>query len=650
MNWLVEAGIVLIAIGVLAIPGGFIAWILGVRGFTLLAAAAPFSMVVIAVAAMANVIFPFTWGIFSFVVVTLILSALAWAFRVIVGRLSGRPSNVLDSVPDRGSPLWPLIAVGIAVVCTVPRLVWVLHDPGTISQTFDNIYHLNAVEYVLQHGQIAPTRQLIPGFYPSAWHALTALVAGISTAPVPEAVNAVSIALGAFVWPVGIVFFTRQIVGDNRVVLLASGVLAAATPAFPLLMLDFGVLYPNVLSLVLLPSVLGILLAVAGLARIGIAKPIAWLMLLSWLAAMSLAHPSTLMAFFGLGFWPAAWGAHKYFRHRGWSNGTRHRVVISALLWLVGLAAAIIAFVRLRPTWDQAFWPPSRTFPEAIFEIFTNSAATGIPVIVVSAAMIAGIVFLVGWRRRDLWLLLSFATLSLVYIVGVAYPVGRLRYLLTGTWYSDMVRVAAILPVVAIPIAAIGAGALISVLYMRYRSGSDRAPDSAPVWLHVGVFVILAGAVSVTQFGPAMNAATASARHSYALDSSAALLSSDEAALLDRLDDEIPEDSVVVGSPWTGTSLSYALAERWALIPHIYQETTEDMAEILLGLNQANSDPAVCDAIRRTGATHVLDFGEVEVHGAEHIYDGLTDLESSDAVRLIDEQGEARLYEIIACR
>ncbi len=87
------------------------------------------------------------------------------------------------------------------------------------------------------------------------------------------------------------------------------------------------------------------------------------------------------------------------------------------------------------------------------------------------------------------------------------------------------------------------------------------------------------------------------------------------------------------------------------MIPHIYQITTEDMTTILLALNQASQDPEVCDAVRRTGASHVLDFGPIEVHGAVHEYAGLQDLVDSGVVKLIDSEGDsARLYEITTCR
>jgi hypothetical protein len=46
---------------------------------------------------------------------------------------------------------------------------------------------------------------------------------------------------------------------------------------------------------------------------------------------------------------------------------------------------------------------------------------------------------------------------------------------------------------------------------------------------------------------------------------------------------------------------------------------------------------------------YVLDFGTWEVHPGVHEFPGLSDLAGSDAVRLVDQEGDARLYEIVGC-
>jgi hypothetical protein len=105
----------------------------------------------------------------------------------------------------------------------------------------------------------------------------------------------------------------------------------------------------------------------------------------------------------------------------------------------------------------------------------------------------------------------------------------------------------------------------------------------------------------------------------------------------------------VAGSPWTGTSLVYALADRPALLPHVGGFDTAQTEVITEHLADASSDPAVCSAVRALKVGFVLDFGRHEVHHDRHVLPGLENLGSSEAVQLVDEQGPAKLYKITAC-
>lgn len=57
----------------------------------------------------------------------------------------------------------------------------------------------------------------------------------------------------------------------------------------------------------------------------------------------------------------------------------------------------------------------------------------------------------------------------------------------------------------------------------------------------------------------------------------------------------------------------------------------------------------MCPALEEEQVKYVLDFGDQEVHGRDHPYPGLKDLEPSGVVELVDAEGEAKLYRITAC-
>lgn len=636
MNWLTDWGAFAGTALVIFVPGALAALVLGMRGFGALAAAAPLSLAVIGTASLVDAVVPFRWGALAWALSAALFIALAAVVRLLQRRWNG-PWR--EQAPSRSWQTWlPFVAVAVAVAVAVPRILYVLGDPQNISQTFDNVYHINAVRYILDNGHISPTRQLLPGFYPALWHATTATVVQVSGAAIPGAINAVSVVLAAVVWPIACVYLVRQIVGSNTAALLVAGAMSVGLGSFPLLMLDFGVLYPNVLSIALLPSVLAALVAVTGLGD-GERPPLLtrWVLLFAYIAIVALAHPSTLMAFFAIGIWPAAYAGVRWFRTARERDIPRRGVVWAALAWIGGLAVASVMLLVLRPTSAQAFWGPSRTLSQAVIEVVTNGTVGRSWEWAVSILVIVGIVAILGWQRRRWWLVAGWATIAVLYIVCATVPHGMLRYGLTGTWYSDLFRIAALLPAVVIPLAAVGLAAVVGLLpHPRWRVVAGAA----------GAAVVLVA----TQFGPAMKSETAYAHWIYQIGPDSPLLNTSERALIMRLPREVPRADTIVGSPWTGTSLSYALADRKALVPHIYQVMSPDMTTIATRLNQADSDPAVCAALRRTGTRWVLDFGAREVQNGDHAFPGLEGIATSGVVRLVDSEGpDAKLYRITAC-
>ncbi|ALJ19393.1 DUF6541 family protein [Microbacterium sp. No. 7] len=649
MSWFDALWPVTVALLVILAPGAVAALLAGLRGFWMLAAAAPLSLAGLAATSMAAIVVPFAWTplVWGVTVVALLIVATA------IGLLARRRGAPDEAAVVPATRSWiPFLAVGVAAALLVPRLMHAFVEPASISQTFDNIYHLNAVRYVLETGAIAPTQQLITGFYPSLWHALTATVAMLSGASIPVAVNAVSLVLAGVVWATSCVWLARQLAGDRGTVVVAAGVLAAAIPAFPLLMLDFGVLYPNVLSLSLLPSALAALVSVTRAAR-GEQPPslVRWALLIALVPTIALAHPSTLIAFFWIGVWPALDGLVRWIVRRARDGAAWIGTVAGILAWIVAWVIAGVVVAVARPTEQQAFWEATFAKRDALAHVAGNGFV-GAPLnIAVSVLMFAGVVaVIVAWRRLW-WLVLSWLTLAFIYAVCTADitadHVEGWRYALTGTWYSDAFRIAALFPTLVVPLAALGAGGVVALVSRLVRG--RRPGDSAIVAAIVLVVVAVA-----TQLSPALAASTRSARTMYTITATSPLLTIQERALLERLPQHVPADEITVGSPWTGTSLAFALGERGALVSHIYADLDNvlppDTATIVERLNQAWDDPEVCAAVERTRAFWVIDFGAREIHNGDHPYPGLDDLADSGVAELVDSEGDAaRLYRITAC-
>ncbi|MDQ6739667.1 MAG: hypothetical protein M3021_04675, partial [Actinomycetota bacterium] len=202
------------------------------------------SVSLIVVAAAAGPVLGYSWSIVPVAVLAGLATAMAWAARKVLA-----PRWPDETGRRRFDRRFYSAVAGVALGALIigARLLFVFGSPDSISQTFDNIFHLNAIQYIYQTGQASSLTiggmTGIP-FYPAAWHAFAALVGQLSGASIPVAVNAANLAIGALVWPLGCVYFCQQVFGQKMHAALLTGVLSAGFGAFPILMVDFGVLYP----------------------------------------------------------------------------------------------------------------------------------------------------------------------------------------------------------------------------------------------------------------------------------------------------------------------------------------------------------------------------------------------------------------------
>ena len=157
------------------------------------------------------------------------------------------------------------IGVAIGAVLIGRNVVLGIGVPDHPSQTYDAVFHLNAVQWILNHDDASPLHMVMTtpasstGFYPTVWHAFTTLVVQLTGVEIVVAANAMAVVMACLLWPVAAVFLVRAIFGARPLSLAIGGALSAAFAAFPATLLWFGVLYPNLLAIALLPIALGTL-------------------------------------------------------------------------------------------------------------------------------------------------------------------------------------------------------------------------------------------------------------------------------------------------------------------------------------------------------------------------------------------------------
>lgn len=639
VDWATQLPVIIAAIAVIYVPGVLAVRFAGLRGLALLASAPLFTVAGTATIALALGAFGMTWSPVAWgggMCVLIVLAALiGWWAR---GRL-----------PDAGaSPsrwLMPT-AIALGVILSTWRIVTYVHDPAGISQTNDAVFHMSAVRYILQTDDASSlhVNAVIGGhsFYPAAWHALVSLIVLITGAGISIAANMLTVVIAGLIWTLGIAWLARAITGSTTVAAYAA-VLAGALQTFPLLMFQWGVLFPNALSTALIPAAIALVIAVpawSGITRRAAHIVRVALLLLVAVAAILLAQPAGVLPWAAIS---VVWLTVQIWARRPvW--GTSRAIAVIVVLWVV-LGAGWLYLARGT---SGSHWSPFRGKWEALLDVLLNGQVLIPFAFGTSVLMLVGLV--ASARTPGLrWFAVSWLGISALYLLVAAISTPLVRVDILGAWYADPYRIAALAPIVVIPLAAIGTDASLRFIARRLGRSAESTPmlvaglAGAVVFMIVLIFVRPVALPAITQ-----GTYDRESRYVAAAD---AYLNPDERALLESLADEVPTDARVIGNPSTGSGFGYFLSG-----VDVYPRTwaaprTPQWQTIALNLRDAANDPAVCEALKAYGdPDYVLDFGPGEQGPGRYLMPGMTDFAGQPGFELVDSVGDdASLWRITAC-
>lgn len=642
MSWVSILPALIVTGALLFLPGLLLGFLLRLRGMRLLALAPALSVSLVAVAALAAPFVGIRWSILPVLILTAVAAVAAYFWSKHVGK----PALLRQSSNAR-----QLVAVIVSIVVPALLIAFVLvrsmHDPEFFSQRYDNFFHLNAVQYVLDTGNASPlwlgsmTSPAGVPFYPSGWHAMVSIIVALSGASVPLASNAMIIVVAAVVWPIGAVFLVRELLGRNQILTVIAGALAAAFPAFPFLLLHYGVLYPLFLGLAVAPAAIVVAWWLLRPGRVPRRQDWALLLVLV-VPGLGVAHPGALMAVVALTV-PFVLAR---LLHQMRTPG-RPRLIGIGLL-VAYAAAGVVLLQVVRPPASQIYWPIINTVPDSIGEVVAASVYGYPSSLGITALMIIGAYSVIRRGTYARWSILAMAVISAVlYIIVSASPYETLRFWFTAPWYNNPPRIAAFWAIGVLPLAALGGIVLVTwLLRQRLLVPVRRFFERLPIVL---IAIVVIALVGVTQ-NAAIRQAAADIEFTYELRPGGPILSPDELDLMEDLAELVPEDAVIAGDPWTGASFAYGVSGRRVLMPHLLMDLTDDAEAINTMLSTEGDSSEVCAALEDTGVGYVLDFsadGDFQENDGD--YSGLDDLDSSPYVELVEQRGDAKLFKIVSC-
>lgn len=640
----------------LLVPGMLISFGAGVRGFWRIGLAPVLSVGVISLSAVLSAKAGISWNLITVFMSTLGLALASFLVSYFGSKLlptyfSGKSSDKTEFSVSRKFTISTVAGVAISSLVMIKNVLFIFNKPDAFSQTYDNIFHLNLIRWMLDTGIASSLDVGMSGneaFYPSAWHDLAVLSLKIANLEnVSLGNNAAIIATLVVAWPLTSMLLMRVIFPPKPIIPLLGGIMSVAFTAFPLLPIGYGVLYPNFLAVSILPAMVALTVNLFHLNR-GSSLPTGSTVLLGLIGGigLTLAHPNATVGLIcviasGLALTVVV---GKLFNNIKFKGPKCKSVLLSAVILLMGILDAVIYFV-LSAT-RSSMWPVSREFAHALGEILLVMPRGEASNVLAGLLTCTGAYFILK-QRKYLWLLLVHAGFCFIWAVMVSYKPSLFRNLISGPWYGDGVRVGCLMVVTAIPISVFGA-------YELLLKGSQFLTSQSRFFVKINfhgsykVAYLIIVLLGTQLFG--MPGIIYYLQGCYSLGPNSRLVDKSEYKLIMEVPEIVPKGESVVVNPWNGSSMLYAFTGVETTEKHVTPSPSSDQQLINDHLDDASKFSRVCRVLSEENAKWVLDFSnEPLVNSPNLTFPGFDDLDDNPGFMETARVGDAVLYRITAC-
>jgi hypothetical protein len=630
---------------VLVLPGLAVGMLAGLRPGVALATAPLTTYGIVTATATVASFLSFSWNPLALVVATAVVALAVLLVRVLAGgRKSGWRSSVRVERPTRPSWRDGVVAGGVVSGGALSAGVMLagFGRLGAPNQDWDYIFHANAVRFLTDSRDLAPTAlrvvndwETVDFYYPHTFHALAATVAQLTGATTFEVLNAQAM-LVCLIAGAGLAMLLRRM-GAPLIVTATTPLLLAGFASFPYDILWRGPLLPYAAGLAVIPAFLVVLDVMLERRRPG-------LVLLTGFGAAGLLglHPSTalsagLVVLVYLGFrWTAGW------RTAGWDAVAL--VAAGTFALVAAFPAAKGAVLKTTAGWVQD-WPAVQRPGQAVGDLFLLNHAAAAPQYWLAGLMIVGLLTL--HRARYLWWWLGAALIAVVLFVLAASSDSAFVTDLTAPWWNDRWRFAALAVLGFVPLAAHGLLSLATLAAAAVRRVlGSRAGRLSPRTL-TGVMAAAALALIVL-LSQGLYASSNEARiaANYQQDRT---LTSDEAAAMRWLAQHSTGGTIMNDSN-DGSAYLSAVAGLRPLFGHVVNPGAvwlmgETQQLLLARFNCLDSDPEVREAIEDLDIRYVF-LGSGFVRSDFQRTAGLRGVEASPSLELVHQTAGARVYEV----
>lgn len=684
---------VLLGIGIVLVPGFVALWALGFGPRAALLAAPALSAAYVGAVGIAYNVLGIPSNLVRLMVPVLVLAAVVLAIRFVRWRSPNRerpaheqaaPLHELE-VPSDALP-WGVIALYAVLGLGLGYYVFVQVIPFSngMIESFDVVSHINRVRGFANSGNFSSFANPIysqsdvspfletSSFYPAAFHAMAALVCMTMGIEPTGAINVMSYVFAGLVLPFSLALFLAVTLHDRRVVVCGS-VVVAAFVMFPWTMLRWGPLFPNMAALAAMLAVASLLIMVTKRVSAG-ARARGIIAFLLGVLGLAFMQPN---AVFAMGVTLAVYllGRLLHTNKPIEVAGKKLNKIALAVAFVATCCIVWIGVVRSPFMRDVVSfkWEPFTYPAQAVVNLLSLGFVQGFgqgypeyPQYALGALIVVGFVVAAS-RRHWRWLCLSYL-LSAIAFVECTTSDSTLKHLMVGPWYNDPYRVAALVCLAAMPLAALGVSWVVGLVGNAIQKNRERLNEPSRLRASLVAAVVVFGVTLVVIFYPNLNdpwtmqpiqTAFGFQRQDFAdTYNYGGAYSREESDFVQQVMDIVGDQGVIINVPADGSVVSYGFDGLHAYYREMNNYSipggeTQESITIRQHLSEISTNTEVQDAVRKVGAHYVLRLsftGEpssISWGYAESDWNGIVSInDNTPGFETVLAEGELRLYRI----
>ena len=539
--------------------------------------------------------------------------------------------------PKWSDDLNELVQIAVYVIVGLAFFYFVInrisYSWDSIIQSEDNVRHyafirslLNSTDWSTLHvsmygigtGAVDPNSGACGSFYPIGWHVLSALTISLSGATLPLGSNAVLCIFICVVFPLGsLSLFKTLFPNEDRIHLLMGSVIVLSSTAAPWVLFCIWPLLPNMVSVCLMPSVLVLFIRLCD----KLDRKTRVIFVIGFLAASAgicFVQPNGVFSC-AVFLAPLVVSKMAPFVCQKCSageteDGQRFRFVVPLISMLFILLWVVMSRLPFLHGIVSYYWAPISSVTQAIADFLLCAYPIRFAQPLFALLVLAGAIRAFS-KPGTVWITATYLVSGMLYVVSASFGDNILKHALTGFWYTDPYRLAAVAGVCSLPLAYLGFTYFFDKIVDAVTNGVSTVKIGRGFLAGLMVAISLAVFLSLpfevrglfavdTPFSEVRNCLAG-----FTDSSEGTIVSKRKRAFLEKVNDIVGPDALIANNPFDGSCYAYALGNLNLMYRNDNNYDAAGSSRLSLirsGLNRLAVDVDVSRLVDGCGVEYVL--------------------------------------------